>query len=259
MALKAYIVLNVLFSVAMNEKDASSPNDQPSYRDLSCFQDMLAQGLDYSGIAVRPHSEFWQIGTALDRDVPDGMRRSLKHFIAYHRKIKPGRLHFPPVNVDIGKIRCLLRRKGLPTELTTKILQHAGFLGKHDATLTVPWDPFHPLNRKALLGYLDHCWQIIVRCNVMWEALDRPETWRGTGHEDDHEHGGEHQGEHQHEEGDEDDNNEEIADDDELYEWEDRMERWPEWDKQVKYSLWSMSNDIREHFESKSGRTEEEG
>lgn len=38
-------------------------------------------------------------------------------------------------------------------------------------TLEVPHDPLHPTNRKALGQYLEHCWQIIVRCDMMMKEL----------------------------------------------------------------------------------------
>lgn len=217
-AFKAYLVLNILYAINTREDNVAASKNQLSYRDLTCYQDMLAHCLDYSGISTSMHEDFWEIGICLNNRVPGDMRKSLRHFIAFHRSTRLKSVHFPPVNLDIGRIRCLLRRKRLPTELATEIMQQAGFIGKPGSKLIVPWDPFHALNRQALRRYLDRCWQLIVRCNVMWEALDRPAMWDDEGHD--------------------------------YYEGDLHImiERWPAWGVRARYLLYSMSKEIGEHF-----------
>lgn len=67
-----------------------------------------------------------------------------------------------------------LRPKNIPDELIDYILELA--LAKKGSILTVPDDPLHPRNEDALLKYLDHCWNILVRCNMMSRELGQTHT-----------------------------------------------------------------------------------
>lgn len=63
----------------------------------------------------------------------------------------------------------------LPLELVMIIMGFADYRPRH--TLEAPDDPLHPTNRKALDQYLEHCWQIIVWCDMMMRGLRLGPWW----------------------------------------------------------------------------------
>lgn len=66
-------------------------------------------------------------------------------------------------------VRSVLRRKGLPVEICDQVLDLVGTR----ADFSVPHDPLHPDNRRALQNLSDLLWGVIVRCNLLDRKLDR--------------------------------------------------------------------------------------
>lgn len=86
-----------------------------------------------------------------------------------------GTTGYLPVLSDMGHVRWILCKKGLPVELAMEIMDLAGYKAKR--RLEIPHDPFHPSNREELSHYLAYCWQIIVRCAMMGKALGMEIHW----------------------------------------------------------------------------------
>lgn len=77
---------------------------------------------------------------------------------------------YQPHPSDIPLVRQILCRQGLPLELAMEIMEFAEYEPKR--RLLTPHDPFHPSNREELEQYLEYCWQILVRCDVIAKAVD---------------------------------------------------------------------------------------
>lgn len=78
-------------------------------------------------------------------------------------------LPYMPNASDVDAVRSILLQH-LPLELVLPIMDLAGYRPKR--ALTIPDDPLHPSNRKELDEYLEHCWQIMVRCQMMSKEID---------------------------------------------------------------------------------------
>lgn len=78
-------------------------------------------------------------------------------------------LEFMPSMSNVGTVQTLLLRY-LPIELALLIMEMAGYKPKR--ALTIPHDPLNPSNRKALDDYLEQCWQILVRCEMLAQETD---------------------------------------------------------------------------------------
>jgi hypothetical protein len=79
-------------------------------------------------------------------------------------------MDFQPVPSDIPHVRWILCQKGLPVELSDCILEYAYYAPR--GSLPVPGKPLHPQCRQELDRYLEHCWQLIVRCYMLGHELN---------------------------------------------------------------------------------------
>ncbi|KAF3350502.1 Nitrogen assimilation transcription factor nit-4 [Verticillium dahliae VDG2] len=81
--------------------------------------------------------------------------------------------HQPSVP-DVLRVRWCLCRLGLPTELATEVMDFAGYVPLR--RLPVAHDPFHKANREELRRYLNYCWTVIVRTDMLgsWLGYDVP-------------------------------------------------------------------------------------
>ncbi|KAF2429031.1 hypothetical protein EJ08DRAFT_591417 [Tothia fuscella] len=82
---------------------------------------------------------------------------------------------YAPTPVDIPIVDGYLQQKGLPRELTSEILKLAGYEMKR--RLVVVDDPFHPDNGLELRKYLNYCWQMLVRTEVVAKAMGCHIEW----------------------------------------------------------------------------------
>ncbi|KAL7768675.1 hypothetical protein ACKLNR_000059 [Fusarium oxysporum f. sp. zingiberi] len=76
---------------------------------------------------------------------------------------------FQPLPSDIKHVRWILCQQGLPVELSDCILEHADYTPR--GRLPVPGKPLHPQCTDELGRYLEHCWQLIVRCYMLGHEL----------------------------------------------------------------------------------------
>ncbi|KAL9570834.1 hypothetical protein ACKAV7_005171 [Fusarium commune] len=71
---------------------------------------------------------------------------------------------------DISHVRGILCQKGLPVEISDCILEYADYATR--GSLPVSGQPLHPQCKQELDRYLEHCWQLIVRCYMIGHELD---------------------------------------------------------------------------------------
>ncbi|KJZ73509.1 hypothetical protein HIM_07065 [Hirsutella minnesotensis 3608] len=156
-ALKAYICLNICYCFP----ELWNPSCRPAtydYRSTTLFRNTV-RDCTLSGfstpVSAMPHRQFF-----------DGWY----HWYGY----------LPPdgsaIRLDAAQYASrVLREKGLPPELCYMILSYlnSGPPGR----LPVSRDPLHPDNREELGKYLTYCWQLIVRCNMMAQALGKEIEW----------------------------------------------------------------------------------
>ena len=133
--------------------DKQFPGDQPLYKNKS-------------------HWLYWvgRTGTSDCRVEPYG-RVPIQEFLSLDSSTG-----YQPSVSDMGVLRWMLCRKGLPVELALDIMELAGYKPKR--RLEIPHDPFHPSNREEFSRYLTYCWQIIVRCDMMGKALGMEIRWQ---------------------------------------------------------------------------------
>ncbi|KAH8742506.1 hypothetical protein F5883DRAFT_68051 [Diaporthe sp. PMI_573] len=194
LALKAYVGLNLLLSLPelWDEKSRRREgNEVVDYRDTACYQRMLCNcTVDSLGtnIAALPHRQFfgvaegqfsdyawprhkngpgkhaWMLDAKHETGYPYGML-PLKDFLELETE-----LIYAPSALDVGRVRWCLCHLSLPTELANEILGMAGYQPMR--RLEREHDPLHADNRDELHRYLDFCWKVMVRCEVMGRWLD---------------------------------------------------------------------------------------
>lgn len=192
-ALSAYICLNVAYCFPELWDEAAGRTKEKDYRNTKAYQHMLRDCTtpgSASEVVTYPHR--WFFGIDLDRfdsykpTVADKQRWLDKLEInsqtgrikGEHYGLLPfddflilenPTLEFMPSTSDVGAIQTILLRY-LPIELVLLIMEMAGYKPKR--ALTIPHDPLHPSNRKALDDYLKQCWQILVRCEMLAQEID---------------------------------------------------------------------------------------
>ncbi|RBQ69444.1 hypothetical protein FVER14953_05600 [Fusarium verticillioides] len=77
---------------------------------------------------------------------------------------------YQPSQTDISHVRWMLCQQGLPVEISDCVLEYADYAPK--GSLPVPGQPLHPQCRQELDCYLEHCWQLVVRCYMLGHELD---------------------------------------------------------------------------------------
>lgn len=74
-----------------------------------------------------------------------------------------------PHTSDISDVQQTLYLKRRPAELVLEVMDLTEYEPRRQ--LKAQHNPFHPENRKELEKYLKHCWQILVRCEMVASAL----------------------------------------------------------------------------------------
>lgn len=82
---------------------------------------------------------------------------------------------YVPSAEDIDEARAVLTDQRLPVELADMILDFAGY--NETRTLTVRHEPLHERNRGQLKCFLEECWQVLLRCDMMGRALGEEVPW----------------------------------------------------------------------------------
>ncbi|OOQ91070.1 hypothetical protein PEBR_02372 [Penicillium brasilianum] len=192
-ALSAYLSLNIIYCLPEFWDPAAGGKPKKDYRDTRTYQAMLRDCTapsTTSEVVTYPHRNFFDIAPDLfptfEASVADKERwRNKLDFCSQRGTIKKkhyGMLPFDdfitleiprpqyiPDTSDVTIVQGILLQY-LPFELVLLVMEGARYKAKR--SLTIPHDPLHPLNRKALDEYLEHCWQILVRCRMMDKEID---------------------------------------------------------------------------------------
>lgn len=189
----SYIGLNVIYSFPETWDLASGRDQTHDYRNSRVYQALLANILACYATSVvkQPHSQIFGLepprGARLTEDwwrrfgsftddngYLDEGRLGLYGRISYDEFLILERLNhqepqYDPDTNDIVEVRSILRAQGLPTELVLDIMEIAEYSTKRG--VKVPHDPFHPDNRDRLRKYINYCWQLLVRCEMLTKEL----------------------------------------------------------------------------------------
>ncbi|KAE8550498.1 hypothetical protein EYB25_006725 [Talaromyces marneffei] len=198
-ALSAYLSLNILYCFPSLWDPASSTSRPTDYRSTKLYQRMLRQCTwccCTSEAAMYPHREFFGIGDEQfgfwPRIKPDF---ALKYMAYVDKRTGYEDKHVPygaapiqdfldsekhdtgylPDVSAVALVRILLYRKGLPVELVDDVMEKADYTPKRK--LVYSDDPFHQGNLEELQKYLKYCWQLIINCNLMADALGVKIGW----------------------------------------------------------------------------------
>ena len=178
--------------------DFSSGRDEThDYRNSRVYQALLASILtcDATPVVKYPHSQifgaepphrawltedWWRrFGSFTDEEGDLDETSALYGRISYDEFLILEGLNqqmpqYDPDQHDIAEVQSILRAQGLPTELVLDIMECAEYSTKRG--VKVPHDPFHPDNRDRLRSYINHCWQLLVRCEMLTKELDVTEA-----------------------------------------------------------------------------------
>ncbi|RXG49722.1 hypothetical protein VDGE_00374 [Verticillium dahliae] len=189
LALKAYLCLNLLLCFPPLH-DGGPPLD---YRDTRCYQHTLRECCltdPASTAAALPHQHFFGVprgvyarygyGPApaahLTDQYPSRERARFPYGVLPFGDFihLEGPVPHQPSVPDVLHVRWCLCRLGLPTELATEVMDFAGYVPLR--RLPVAHDPFHKANREELRRYLNYCWTVIVRTDMLgsWLGYDVP-------------------------------------------------------------------------------------
>lgn len=132
----------------------------------------------YSGatseVPAHPHRRFFGIEDGQFR-YPDGPdfsgKLSVETFLNCDTVMRQR-----PTPSAVRRVQQILRSRGLPAELVLGILEMAEY-EPGEGRLKVPHDPFHPENRGELAKYLRYCWELIVRCEMVANAIGMEIPW----------------------------------------------------------------------------------
>jgi hypothetical protein len=171
-ALMSYICLNMSYLFPR-----SSDPSIPDYRATSAYQKMLIRCTAQRSFDSHtiPHREFF------------GVERGRFYGLYWNNRVEHGRTSlssltrpeyanvYCPTAEDVEVVQGYLAKKGLPLELRIEILSLADY--KMKRRLIVPDDPLHPKNSLELRKYLNYCWHLLIRVNLIAEALGTRIAW----------------------------------------------------------------------------------
>lgn len=184
-ALNVYICLNILFFFPkLWDPEAMKGQDRESgdYRCTAMYQRMLHSCTHchtISQVATYPHRQFFGISDDQFRSHTTncGGQLAFQDFLRSDGSNTSSSRSFMPSILNIYNVEETLKAKGLPTEIAWQVLG----LTEYDTPkrrLKVAHHPFHHDNREELQKYLQYCWQILVRCNMMAKALQVEIDWK---------------------------------------------------------------------------------
>lgn len=176
-ALIPYIALNLIYCFPETWDDASGKTDEKDYRLMRVYQ-CAVRDCTYSGatseVAAHPHRRFFgieygQFRSATARDLFGKL--PFETFLSCDTPTQQ-----KPTRSAVAQVKQILWSRGLPTELILDILEMAEY-EPGDGRLEVPHDPFDPENRDELAKYLKYCWELLVRCEMMANAIGMEIPW----------------------------------------------------------------------------------
>ncbi|EEY14654.1 conserved hypothetical protein [Verticillium alfalfae VaMs.102] len=203
LALKAYLCLNLLLCFpplhddgrdGRRERDEGRAGARPlDYRDTRCYQHTLRECCltdAATTTAALPHQHFFGIPRGVYARYGYGSAPAAYLTDQYPSRERPrfpygvlpfgdfihleGAVPHQPSVPDVLYVRWCLCRLGLPTELAIEVMDFAGYVPQR--RLPVAHDPFHMANREELRRYLNYCWTVIVRTDMLgtWLGYDVP-------------------------------------------------------------------------------------
>ncbi|CAH0047749.1 unnamed protein product [Clonostachys solani] len=196
-ALMSYIVLNVL-SYFPDQLGTGSqyPAPEKDYRHSKAYQNMVIHATEHrwtADVTQLPHRLFFGLERGQLSPVPkttdDGPGGNdispeypfmSKGFMPYDQFLNcqgEARGHLPTA-VDIAQVRAgLVNQTQLPPELVNEILVEADY-DAPQSRLRVPHHPFHADNAEDLKTYIEYCWAILVRCEMVARELEEEIGWQ---------------------------------------------------------------------------------
>ncbi len=182
-----YLTLNICYCFP-ELWDAKSGQGKKThdYRNTYLYQNALQTCTELgcaSDVASLPHRQFF--------GMMDDTYSAASHSTARTHNCWPGTVPWEaflsarnrapdPFILAPASLNCavvVLRQAGLPTELVDKVMEHFG-----RASTIRAEDPLNPLlhsaNSNQLRRYLTYCWQLIIRCSTMAEALKMHLDWQ---------------------------------------------------------------------------------
>ena len=151
------------------------------YRNTSSYQSILTRVTytsrphDY-GVCALPHREFF--GIEKDMITTSPYSRLLQDRLG---QVPPSQLldaryrsWYVPTASDVSTVLSILQTR-VPTELALEILEYADYTAKR--RIPVAHDPLHADNAEELKKYLNYCWKVLVRIDMLAKADGRWIDW----------------------------------------------------------------------------------
>ncbi|KAJ4347361.1 uncharacterized protein N0V89_011302 [Didymosphaeria variabile] len=183
-ALMMYICLNVFYLKPETygpelREENNTGVAVADYRDTTSYQRALFRCTAGTKLDTYtyPHREFF--------GVPEGMYVADWHWsndellglTSLERRQEPGYGHVP-TKEDVARARRLVCKAGrMPAELGLQILECAGYVPAR--RIPVADDPLHKDNADELRNYLDYCWQLVIRCDMVMKSCGKSIDWYG--------------------------------------------------------------------------------
>jgi hypothetical protein len=183
-ALMAYVCLNVFFLKPETYDPAAREENNTGiavadYRNTTSYQRTLFRCTAKTKIDTYtyPHREFFGIADGVYVADSHWSNDPLLGLTALEERRQPG-YGYVPTKEDVARTRILVCKAGkLPVELGLEILGFAGYVpGRR---IPVADDPLHKDNVDELRIYLDYCWQLLVRCDMLMKSCGKSWDWYG--------------------------------------------------------------------------------
>ncbi|KAH8682579.1 hypothetical protein BX600DRAFT_506160 [Xylariales sp. PMI_506] len=184
-ALHSYICLNVLYCLPeLWNPDLSREQQDRDYRSTKCYQSMLRNVTCLLGLgdtAMVPHRKFFRIEDSQFHFSPRA-----KDAERWNNGKSTRLYNYPygvlPLNefLDVEvhqQSRLRFSAIELPVQLYENPSDNTDTRPNPHQTTTEPYNPLHPNNRAELERYLEYCWQLLIRCDMMAEALGGHIPW----------------------------------------------------------------------------------
>ncbi|GFF39368.1 hypothetical protein IFM46972_05863 [Aspergillus udagawae] len=194
-ALNIYLLLNILYCFPElwdpASRQARNKKRTDEYRATRMYQQTVKTWTHHgseSDVSRHPHRQFFgleghygymlQVSRGWDRPVLAQLREKLA-MSSWGPESTPeqiGSQHQTRSAVDVARVEAYLRAAGLPQELVLQITACTEY-DRSRLGLPVPHDPLHRRNRRHLRRHLDHCWRILVHCNMLARELGTKIDW----------------------------------------------------------------------------------
>jgi hypothetical protein len=199
-ALESYILLSLIRCFP----DTWDTHSDKDYRNTKAYQALvwsIASNGHESELAQHPHRQFFGIADQhfawfnRRRSIVELLRKSgetqqvdcsdykfwhapeqIFGLISYPTFLGLGDERNIPLAGEVQQVRQILWEMKLPAELISEILEMT-YNVEETRRLPVPHDPLHPDNRAELDEYLDWCWAMLVRCEVMGRHIELDLEW----------------------------------------------------------------------------------